>query len=136
VNRLWQNLQTNSHFGRILRRKSDLQSSLSILITANMMAATDMADLNRFSGLLASGIVIQERAAQNEDIEVDEFNSCSDTQKRITINQESILLKTPKKVRTYDSWRSCKTPGGVHPTITIGGGRELLGECVVPPVVF
>lgn len=38
VNRLWQYLQINSHFGRILRRKSDRQSSLSIRITANIMA--------------------------------------------------------------------------------------------------
>lgn len=38
VNRLWQYLQMNSHFGRILRRKSDRQSSLSIRITANIMA--------------------------------------------------------------------------------------------------
>lgn len=37
VNRLWQYLQMNSHFGRILRRKSDRQSSLSIRITANIM---------------------------------------------------------------------------------------------------
>lgn len=36
VNRLWQYLQMNSHFGRILRRKSDRQSS-SIRITANIM---------------------------------------------------------------------------------------------------
>lgn len=38
VNRLWQYLQMNSHFGRILRRKSDRQSSLSIRIIANIVA--------------------------------------------------------------------------------------------------
>lgn len=38
VKRRWQYLQMNSHFGRILRRKSDRQSSLSIRITANIMA--------------------------------------------------------------------------------------------------
>lgn len=38
VKRRWQNLQTNSHFGRILRRKSDRRSSLSIRITANILA--------------------------------------------------------------------------------------------------
>lgn len=37
VNRRWQYLHTNSHFGRILRRKSDLRSSLSIRITANIL---------------------------------------------------------------------------------------------------
>jgi hypothetical protein len=38
VKRRWQNLHTNSHFGRILRRKSDRRSSLSIRITANILA--------------------------------------------------------------------------------------------------
>lgn len=38
VKRRWQNLHTNSHFGRILRRKSDRRSSLSIRITANIFA--------------------------------------------------------------------------------------------------
>lgn len=38
VKRRWQNLHTNSHFGRILRRKSDRRSSLSIRITANISA--------------------------------------------------------------------------------------------------
>lgn len=36
VKRLWQNLQMNSHFGRIFRRKSR-QSSESIRITANIL---------------------------------------------------------------------------------------------------
>lgn len=36
MKRRWQNLHTNSHFGRILRRKSDRRSSLSIRITANI----------------------------------------------------------------------------------------------------
>lgn len=38
VKRRWQNLHTNSHFGRILRRKSDRRSSFSIRITANILA--------------------------------------------------------------------------------------------------
>lgn len=38
VKRRWQNLHTNSHFGRILRRKSLRRSSLSIRITANILA--------------------------------------------------------------------------------------------------
>lgn len=38
VKRRWQNLHTNSHFGRILRRKSDRRSSLSIRITANILS--------------------------------------------------------------------------------------------------
>lgn len=46
VKRLWQCLQINSHFGRILRRKSDRQSSLSIRITANIVIC--------FGGLLFS----------------------------------------------------------------------------------
>lgn len=37
VKRRWQYLQMNSHLGRILRRKSDRQSSLSIRITANIL---------------------------------------------------------------------------------------------------
>lgn len=37
VNRLWQYLQMKSHFGRILRRKSDRQSS-SIRIIANILS--------------------------------------------------------------------------------------------------
>lgn len=37
----WQYLQMNSHFGRILRRKSDRQSLLSIRITANIVPELD-----------------------------------------------------------------------------------------------
>lgn len=45
----WQYLQTNSHFGRILRRKSDRQSLLSIRKTANIVLQLDSLDL--FKGI-------------------------------------------------------------------------------------
>lgn len=47
VKRRWQNLHTNSHFGRILRRKSDRRSSFSIRITANILADFFFLKLSR-----------------------------------------------------------------------------------------
>lgn len=47
VNRRWQYLQMNSHFGRILRRKSDRQSSLSIRIIANIVLVIDSSSFFR-----------------------------------------------------------------------------------------